>query len=206
MGQHGGFHAGTAHFVDGGAPYRQGQPGGDCRLACRGLAKAGRQHTSEDEFLHLVGANAGSLDSGLYGNGTELRRCAVGEIPLEAANRGTGDRYDNYGIFGHGLFAEKMDAVYLAAIRRAPSRRMTSPFRYSFKRMCSTRAAYSAGLPIRAGNGTVLPSASCTSAGMPSSIGVSMMPGATVITRMPQRESSRASGNVIATTPPLEAA
>src|SRR5258708_3342034 len=190
MGQHGGFHAGTAHFVDSGAAHRQGQSGGDCHLARRGLAEAGRQHTSEDEFLHLVGANPGSLDSGLYGNGAELRGCAAGEIPLEAANRGTGDRYYNDGIFGHGLFAEKMVAVYLAAIRMAPSRRMTSPFRYSFKRMCSTRAAYSAGLPIRAGNGTVLPSASCTSPGMPSTIGLSIIPRATAIPRIPPRDSS----------------
>jgi hypothetical protein len=41
---------------------------------------------------------------------------------------------------------------------------------------------------------------------MPSSIGVSMMPGAMVITRMPLRHSSRAIGRVMATTPPLEAA
>jgi hypothetical protein len=102
MGQHGGFHAGTAHFVDRGARYGYGQPGGDCRLARRGLAEAGGQHTSQDEFLHLLGANTGSLDSGLYRNGAEMRRCATGETPLEAANGRTGDRDDNYGIFGHG--------------------------------------------------------------------------------------------------------
>ena len=56
------------------------------------------------------------------------------------------------------------------------------------------------------GKGTILPSASCTSWGMPISIGVSMMPGAIVITRMPLRASSRATGRVSATTAPLEQA
>ena len=37
-------------------------------------------------------------------------------------------------------------------------------------------------------------------------MGVSITPGAMVLTRMPKRESSRAIGRVIETTPPLEAA
>ncbi len=46
------------------------------------------------------------------------------------------------------------------------------------------------------------PSASCTSCGMPSSIGVSKMPGAMVITRIALRDRSRAIGSVISATPP----
>ena len=41
--------------------------------------------------------------------------------------------------------------------------------------------------------------------GMPSTIGVQKMPGAMVITRMPNRASSRAIGRVMPTIPPLEA-
>ena len=54
--------------------------------------------------------------------------------------------------------------------------------------------------------GTVRPRASCTSEGMALSIGVSMIPGAMVTTRIPCRASSRAIGSVIATIPPLDAA
>ena len=45
----------------------------------------------------------------------------------------------------------------------------------------------------------------CTSSGMPSTIGVQNTPGATVITRMPKRASSRAIGRVMPTTPPFDA-
>ena len=41
------------------------------------------------------------------------------------------------------------------------------------------------GLPIRAGNGTNWPSVSCAFCGRPAIIGVAMMPGAIVLTRMP---------------------
>ena len=51
----------------------------------------------------------------------------------------------------------------------------------------------------------VAASESCTACGMPSTIGVQNTPGATVITRMPKRASSRAIGRVMPTTPPLEA-
>jgi len=44
-----------------------------------------------------------------------------------------------------------------------------------------------------------------TCGGMPSTIGVQNTPGATVITRMPKRASSRAIGRVMPTTPPLDA-
>ncbi len=53
---------------------------------------------------------------------------------------------------------------------------------------------------------TIAPSASCTSCGMPSSIGVSKMPGAIVITRMPLLDRSRAIGKVMPATPAFEAA
>ncbi len=91
-------------------------------------------------------------------------------------------------------------------MRMAPSSRIVSPLSIGFSMMARASWAYSAGFPSRGGNGTILPSASCTSGGMPSSIGVSKMPGAIVITRMPSRDRSRAIASVIATTPPLDAA
>ena len=65
-----------------------------------------------------------------------------------------------------------------------------------------TSDANSSGRPSRGGNGTILPSASCTSGVRLAIIGVSKMPGAIVITRMPERASSRAIGSVMPTTPP----
>jgi hypothetical protein len=72
--------------------------------------------------------------------------------------------------------------------------------------MCLTSAAYSAGLPMRDGNGTILPSDSCTSGGMPSSIGVSMIPGAMVMQRIPLLAKFAGHRQVMATIPPFDAA
>ena len=60
-------------------------------------------------------------------------------------------------------------------------------------------------MPRREGKGTLAASASCTSFGMPNSMGVPKMPGAMVMLRMPLRARSRAIGSVMPTTPPLEA-
>src|SRR6185312_14819368 len=94
---------------------------------------------------------------------------------------------------------------YFGAIRIAPSRRITSPFSIGLPTISRTSDANSAGLPSRGGNGTILPSASCTSAVRLAIIGVSKMPGAIVITRMPDRASSRAIGSVMPTTPAFDA-
>ena len=72
--------------------------------------------------------------------------------------------------------------------------------------MWRTSAAYSAGLPRRGGNGTPAARDSRTSGVMPAIIGVSKMPGAMVITRIPKRASSRAAGKVRLAIAPLEAA
>ena len=90
-------------------------------------------------------------------------------------------------------------------MRIAPSRRMHSPLSIVFSQMCATSAAYSSGRPRRGGNGTCLPSESCTSCGSAATIGVLKMPGAIVITRMPLPTRSRAIGSVMPTMPPLEA-
>src|SRR3954468_6978423 len=71
--------------------------------------------------------------------------------------------------------------------------------------MCRASAAYSVGDPSRAGCGTCLPSDSRAGSGSPASIGVSMMPGAIVHTRMSLSARSRAMGSVMPTTPPFDA-
>src|SRR5688572_24869784 len=91
-------------------------------------------------------------------------------------------------------------------MRIAPSRRITSPFKTSFSTMWRTSAAYSSGRPRRGGKGTCAPSDARTSSLIPCSIGVSKIPGAMVITRMPKRASSRAMGSVMPFTPAFEAA
>src|SRR3954447_13473612 len=71
--------------------------------------------------------------------------------------------------------------------------------------MCRARPAYSVGLPSRAGCGTCLPSDSRAGSGRPASMGVSMIPGAMVQTRISLSARSRAIGNVMPTTPPFDA-
>ena len=74
---------------------------------------------------------------------------------------------------------------HFGAIRIAPSRRITSPFSIGLRRSRAPATRTPSGLPSRGGNGTILPSASCTSGVRLAIIGVSKMPGAMVITRMP---------------------
>ena len=96
--------------------------------------------------------------------------------------------------------------AHRGAIRIAPSSRMTSPLSIGLVTIVSTSAAYSSGRPSRLGCGTWVPSDSCAAAGNPISIGVRKMPGAIVITRIRCWARSRASGNVMPTTPPFDAA
>ncbi len=70
--------------------------------------------------------------------------------------------------------------------------------------MATASWAYSSGRPRRFGNGTPAARPARNSSETPASIGVSMMPGAIVITRMPEDASSRAAGRVRPTTPPLD--
>src|SRR5258706_81789 len=85
-------------------------------------------------------------------------------------------------------------------MRTAPSIRMTSPLSITFSIICPTSAANSEGRPRRAGNSASRVKDSRTASETSKAIGVSKTPGATVMTRMPKRASSRASGSVIPTT------
>ena len=82
----------------------------------------------------------------------------------------------------------------------------------SFNMLRLAAEAMSQGQPDEGGERGVIvntaslaPRESRTSWGMPAIIGVSKMPGAMVITRMPKRASSRAMGRVMPTTPLFEA-
>src|SRR5690606_24918349 len=121
----------------------------------------------------------------------------VSFLDVVGFHRKTGLGWDrNTGSGGRGHFG---------ASRTAPSSRMVSPLRERLPRMYCTRSADTSAPPSRAGKGIEADSDFCTSSGIPSTIGVQKMPGATVLTRMPKRASSRAIGRVMATTPPLEA-
>jgi len=74
---------------------------------------------------------------------------------------------------------------HFGAIRIAPSSRITSPFNIGFSMICRTSDANSSGRPSRGGNGTILPSDSAISGGIWPTIGVSNIPGAIDIARMP---------------------
>ncbi|MDQ5893901.1 MAG: putative secreted protein [Actinomycetota bacterium] len=90
-------------------------------------------------------------------------------------------------------------------MRIAPSRRITSPLRYSFSTIESAIAATSSGRPSRDGFGTIRPSESSTSCGSSPSSGVSKIPGAIVATLTRLSARSRAAGRVSPTMPPFEA-
>src|SRR5215204_7311794 len=82
-----------------------------------------------------------------------------------------------------------------SGMRRAPSRRMTSPFSIVFSQMRRTKAANSDGRPRREGNCTLLPRASCTSCGMPAIINAYRTRGARTCRQLcnrHERELSRA--------------
>jgi hypothetical protein len=63
-------------------------------------------------------------------------------------------------------------------IRSAPSRRITSPFKYGLSIMEHTKRPNSSGLPSLLGKGGDCPSSLLTASGKPSSSGVKNSPGA----------------------------
>ena len=90
-------------------------------------------------------------------------------------------------------------------MRIPPSRRITSPLSMGLVMICSARRANSSGRPSRLGKGTAAARAWAASSGISLIMGVSNTPGAMAMTRTPWRESSRAAGRLIPTTPALEA-
>src|SRR5262249_21749839 len=96
-------------------------------------------------------------------------------------------------------------APYRGAMRSEPSRRMHSPLSMGFSQMWTASAAYSPGSPRREGKGTEAASDFCASSERLANLGVRKRPGMMVARRMPSRERSRATGRVMAATPPLEA-
>ena len=133
------LHARAAHLVHCGAGGGAGQPGAQSRLARWGLALAGGQHTAHQHVLHVLRRQAAALHRRADGGSAELRCRHAQQITLETTHGRTraADDYDR--IIFHLCF------LYLAAMRKAPSRRITSPLSMLFSKMCRTSAAYSAG-------------------------------------------------------------
>src|SRR5690554_761775 len=194
------LHARTAHLVQGGAHRGLGQPDRQRRLARRCLTEAGGQHTTHQHFLYRLGGQTTALDRSANRRSTELRGGNTGKFTLEGTHGRAGTPDDDHWILLHRGPPQR------AAMRSAPSRRITSPFSMGFSMIWRTSAAYSCGSPRRGGKGTSRARESRTTCDIPAIIGVSKMPGAMVITRIPWRASSRAIGRVMLTTPPLEAA
>src|SRR5262245_53722849 len=115
------------------------------------------------------------------------------------------DRYALSRILRERATLASRQHYHFGDMRKAPSRRITSPLSIAFSMMCLASAAYSAGSPSRGGNGICAPSDFLMSSGNPASSGVSNRPGAMVTTRMPDRARSRAIGSVIPTIPPSDA-
>lgn len=99
-----------------------------------------------------------------------------------------------------------VDSHNLLGMRVAPSNRMTTPFSMAFSMLCTTSDANSSGRPARTGNSMAFFSPARTLSDMAAVMAESNMLGATVTTRMPNRDRSRAIGSVMAATAPLLAA
>ena len=69
-------------------------PAFDSRLARRHLALAGHQHLAHQHVLDLVGRNAGTLESCLDRQPTEICRTQRGECASQLADRRTGSGDD----------------------------------------------------------------------------------------------------------------
>ncbi|MNG78267.1 hypothetical protein D3C79_368360 [compost metagenome] len=122
------LHARTAHLVQGGAGGVLVQPGAQRGLARRCLALACRQHAAEQHLLDTGGIDAGALDGTTDGGAAQLRRGQALEVALQAAHGRAHGADDDDRIIGkcHVL------TPYLAAMRSAPSRRITSPLSMLF--------------------------------------------------------------------------
>src|SRR5690606_20688041 len=102
---------------------------------------------------------------------------------------------------GHVLRCRRPDDI-----RTAPSTRSVPPLIIGLSRTWATSAANSAGSPQRRGCTRSRSSSVRAGAGSVAAAGVVKKPGATVTTRMREPASSRASGSVMETMPPLDAA
>jgi len=109
----------------------------------------------------------------------------------------------------HGIWVLFRDRILSKNVSRKTFEKSVSQKRPFFQhpaKMCIARPANSEGLPSLGGKGTIFPRASRTACGRIASIGVSKIPGAMVITRMPYSAHSLARGKVMPTTPAFDAA
>ena len=126
-----GLHARAAHFVKGGAGGVLVQPGTQCSLSCRRLAQPGRQYAAEQHLLDTGGIDAGTFHGTTNGRAAQLWRGQAFQIALQAAHGRAHGADDNDRIIGEG----HVRFPYLAAMRSAPSRRITSPLSMLFSMM-----------------------------------------------------------------------
>jgi hypothetical protein len=120
MGVHRRAHAGTAHLVHRGAAGRQRQAGTEAGLARRSLSLAGGQHAAHDDFVDLLGLEAGALDGGLDGDAAELRAAQGREVALKAAHGGAGGGYDDDGVGHVGSFRSRLKALWCSGRATGP--------------------------------------------------------------------------------------
>jgi hypothetical protein len=102
--EHGGFHAGTADFVDGGCRDGVGKARAEGCLARRRLTLSRGQDATEEHFLDSIGWNGGALNAGANGEGAKLGSGKIFEVALEAADGSPRGANDNDGVMrGHSL-------------------------------------------------------------------------------------------------------
>ena len=106
-GHHHGLHARAAHLVDSGGRYRIGDAGLQRRLSCRGLALAGGQHATHDDFVHQLRRKAAGGERTADGGTAELGSRSGRQHTLEAADgRALGGENDD-GFSAHdGVLGE----------------------------------------------------------------------------------------------------
>ena len=144
MCQHHRLHAGAAHLVDGACARRVGQARADRCLPRRRLPLPGRQDAAENHFLDRLGRNLAALQGGADSGCAELRSGRILQVALKSAHCGAGGTDDDDRI-KHCHFNLPGGPPQRGPMRKAPSRRMTSPFSIVFSQIWRTSAANSDG-------------------------------------------------------------
>ena len=106
---HDGFHAGSAHFIDGGTRYSVGDSSTSGSLPGGGLAQIGGADVAHQHFLDLIGGNSGFGQRTFDGDAAQLRSAKTGQYAAKTSHWGTNGGNDEY--FFHVIGLERTNLV-----------------------------------------------------------------------------------------------
>jgi hypothetical protein len=96
--EHGGFHSGSAHFVDGNGTCGGGKAGFEHRLARGRLALASGKDAAHENFLDSIGRDGGAPNGGMNCGGAELMSGEIFEVAEKATDGGAGRAGEDDGV------------------------------------------------------------------------------------------------------------